>query len=130
MPKADWFYGNPGSNKYNISEHVRHSLWFNGYRSVWFECTRHQSPYEGKLFWHDQQMELVWEPRQYLLLKLPQYDEYVVHGLSMVLGFKPQFRYRDDAGRTAVEWRRVDLKARQEELERAGAADLEVLKPR
>jgi hypothetical protein len=75
-------------------------------------------------------MELIWEPQQYVLLKLSEYDEYVVNGLSTNLGFKPRFKYRDDAGRLTVEWRRGDLKARYEELKGAGVADLEVLKPR
>ena len=130
MPEAEWFYGNPGSNKYDISEHVRQSLWINGYRTAWFDCTKDQPPYEGRLLWRDQPIELVWEPRQYVLLKFPQYDEYITRGLSVVLGFKPLFRYRDNDGRITVEWRRVGLKARQEELEQANVADLEVLKPR
>ncbi len=130
MPKADWFHNNPGSNKYDISEHVRHSLWSNGYQSAWFECTRHESPHEGVLLWHGQRMDLVWEPQHFVLLKQPEYDDYVVNGLSVVLSFKPRFRYRDEAGRTVVEWRRGDLQARLEELEGAGVADLQVLKPR
>jgi len=116
MPLAEWFFSNPGSNKYDISEAVRRSFWFRGFGMAWFDATKADPPYVGQLEWRDQLMELEWEPRQFVILRLPQDDPAVVDGLTSLLGFKPAFRYQNAQGHTVVEWRKVGLAQRQQEL--------------
>jgi hypothetical protein len=126
MPENAWFYGNPGANAYDISEHVRRSLWFMGYRQAWFDCTQADPPYAGTLRWRDQELTVEWEPRQYLIVRLQRDDKDIVQGFSAILGFQPQFQYQDSDGRSVFEWRRIGLKARAEEL--TGMAGVENLK--
>lgn len=116
MPLAEWFYSNPGANNYDISEAVRRSFWFRGFGMAWFDATKAIPPYTGQLEWLGQIMELEWEPRQYVILRLSKDDPLAVEGLSSLLGFKPAFRYQDAQGRAVVEWRKVGLAARQAEL--------------
>ncbi len=122
MPLAEWFYSNPGSNKYDISEAVRRSFWFRGFGMAWFDATKADPPYAGQLEWREQIMELEWEPRQFAILRMLKDDPVAVDGLSSLLGFKPAFRYQDAQGRAVAEWRKVGLAARQREL--AAMADV------
>jgi hypothetical protein len=116
MPENAWFYGNPGSNAYDVSEHVRRSLWFTGYRQAWFDCTRAESPYSGMVRWREQEFPIEWESGRYLVAWLEREDKEIVRGFSTILGIKPLLQYQDADGRTAVEWRRTGQAARAEEL--------------
>ena len=116
MPLAEWFFSSPGSNKYDISEAVRRSFWFRGFGHAWFDSTKADPPYVGQLEWRDQLMGLEWEPRQFVILRMPKDDPIAVDGLASLLGFKPAFRYLDAQGHTVAEWRKVGLAQRQQEL--------------
>jgi hypothetical protein len=123
MPENTWFYGDPGTNAYNISEHIRQSLWLAGYREAWFDCTKTDPPYAGTLRWLNQAISIEWEPRQWLIAKLVHNDNYIVKGLSTILGFKPQIEYENAEGRTVFEWRRTGLSARTGELAHKAEVD-------
>ncbi len=116
MPDNGWFYDHPGANAHDITEHVRRSLWIMGYRQAWFDCTEADPPYAGEMRWRDQVFPMEWQPRQYLIVRLARDDKEIVHAFSTLLGFRPQFGYEDESGRSVVEWRRTGYAGRAEEL--------------
>lgn len=118
-----WFETPPGTNLFDITEHLRQSFWRYGLGTAWFTATRAESPYQAEARWTDMIFHMEWVPTQYVLLRMPRDEQTVSDAFSVVLGFKPTFRYTDGDD-TVIEWRRVNRAARWNELVVAGQADL------
>lgn len=118
-----WFETTPGTNTFDIGEHVRQSFWRYGLGSAWFTATSATAPYRAEARWNDLTFSFEWVPNQYITLRMPHYDKAVEDAFSMVLGFKPTFRYADGDD-NLVEWRKTERAARWNELVEAGQPNL------
>ncbi len=118
-----WFETPPGTNLFDITEHLRQSFWRYGLGTAWFTATRAEPPYTAEARWNDITFHMEWTPTQYVILKLPRPESQVIDAFSVVLGFKPTFRYTDGED-TVVEWRRVERAARWNQLVERGQPNL------
>lgn len=118
-----WFETTPGTNTFDITEHIRQSFWRYGLGTAWFKATRASAPYAAEARWNDLRFSFEWVPQQYLILRLPHAEKTVENAFSLVLGFKPLFRY-SDGDDNVVEWRVADRAARWNELVERGQANL------
>ena len=110
-----WFDTTPGTNTFDIGEHIRLSFWRYGLGTAWFKATSAVPPYMAEARWNDISFHFEWVPQQYLILRLPHAEKTVEDAFGLVLGFKPVFRY-SDGNETVVEWRKADRAARWNEL--------------
>jgi len=118
-----WFETTPGTNTFDITEHIRQSFWRYGLGSAWMKATRAEAPYAAEARWNDVHFSFEWTPQQYLILRMPHTEKTVEDAFSLVLGFKPLFRYTD-GDENVIEWRVVDRAARWNELVENGQANL------
>src|SRR5438067_209912 len=110
-----WYETNPGMNLYDISEHLRQSLWRYGLGTAWVQATRAEPPYTAEGRWHDVLFSLEWAPQQYVILRMSANEKDIEQAISTVLGFKPLFRYTDGV-QQVYEWRQAERAARWNEL--------------
>ncbi len=118
-----WFETTPGTNTFDITEHIRQSFWRYGLGTAWFKATRAEPPYTAEGRWDDLTFHFEWLPQQYLILRLPEAEKTVEDAFNLVLGFKPVFRY-SDGDDLVIEWRRTGRAARWNELVQRGQPDL------
>ena len=121
-----WFF-NPPPSRSAIENEVRLSFWRVGLGAVWFTCAKESAPIECAGFWGEKEFALEWEPKNYLLLKMPAPDQDVLSAFERVLKRKALAAYRNDAGKVVVEWRAKNSDARFDELKAGGVKDLERL---
>ena len=118
-----WYETPPGANTFDISEHLQQSFWRYGLGTAWFKATRAQPPYTAEARWGDVTFNVEWVPQRYVIVRLPGDEAAIENAFTMVLGFKPVFRYRDNS-QTVVEWRQSERAARWNELVEKGVPDL------
>jgi hypothetical protein len=70
-----WFETTPGTNTFDITEHIRQSFWRYGLGTAWFKATRATAPYAAEARWNDLHFQFEWVPQQYLILRLPHAEK-------------------------------------------------------
>ena len=124
---ATWFFTQFPPSRHGIENALRLAFWKAGYGEIWFSCTKDAPPYECVGNWHKQDFTIEWEPKNYLFLKMKDPDEELLDAFQRMVKHKALAAYKDPSGRVVVEWRVNDAPARIQELETAGAAELERL---
>jgi hypothetical protein len=124
---ATWFFTQFPPSRHGIENALRLAFWKAGYGEIWFSCTKDAPPYECVGTWHKQDFTIEWEPKNYLFLKMKDADEELLDAFQRMVKHKALAAYKDTSGRVVVEWRVKDAPARIQELETAGAPELERL---
>ncbi|MBI3536674.1 MAG: hypothetical protein HY070_03795 [Chloroflexi bacterium] len=123
---SNWFTMNFPPSRHAIENELRLALWSTGFSQVWITCTKAESPFECQGLWHDQSFQVEWEPRQYVLLKMPEPNQNVLEAFEKILKHRALAAYKQD-GAVVVEWRARDADRRYAELANAGANELQRL---
>ena len=123
---TSWFFANVPASRYAIENQVRWGFWRAGFGQVYLTCTKDQAPYTLEGRWGNKRFAIEWEPKNFLLLKLPSADDAVLQMCQRALGHKALAAYKTDAG-VVVEWRGKDFDARYKELQTSGVQELQRL---
>ncbi len=123
---ARWLFKQYPPSRYVIESDLRMTFWHSGAARMWFTCIKETPPFKCQGFWGDEEFELEWEPRKYLLLKMRAPNQNLLTLFENVLRHKALAAYRN-GNQVIVEWRVQDADARFAELQASGVAELERL---
>ncbi len=107
-----WFYNTPENNPFLIAERVRTNFWDARFGGLWLDTVRAEPPILMRGTYNGSDVEMEWQPGQWLILRAKPASEALAQGVTNVIGFKPAFKYGDPHGYTAWEWHLGDLKTR------------------
>lgn len=107
-----WFYAQRRLSPGAAIEDLRHELWAGGYYNVWLRLANTEPPYRVKGWYGVEAFELEFEPRQYVVIRAAQENEWLLKGMARTLGMKPHFQYQDKQGHFVTEWRMAGREAR------------------
>ncbi len=119
-----WFYSEPESDPYLISERLNGTFWQARIVSIYWRCLRAEPPLRAVGYSGQHQLELEWVPGQWASLKAPA--DFDLMGLAEqitrgVLAMPAALTYRDAEGRQVVEWHADGGRRRWSEIQgRAG----------
>lgn len=124
---ANWFFDHLPPSPSAIENELRLSFWKTGYDEMWFSCTKGEPPYECIGLWQGKKFTVEWDTGNYLMLKMAAPDKDLLTAFERALRHRALVAYKDGNGGVVVEWRAKGGTARVQELENAGAKDLERL---
>jgi hypothetical protein len=124
---TSWFFTRFPPTRHGIENELRLAFWKAGYGQMWFSCTKDAPPYECVGHWHANDFTIEWEPQNYLLLKMKDANEDLLDAFQRMIKHKALAAYKNGGGSVVVEWRVKDADARVQELQDAGAKELERL---
>ena len=112
-----WFYNTPENSPYLIAERVRTNFWDARFGGLWLDTVRAEPPILMRGTYNGSDVEMEWQPGQWLILRAKPASEALAQGVTNVIGFKPAFKYDDPHGHTAWEWHLGDLKTRWQTIQ-------------
>ncbi len=123
-----WFAKKLPASRHGIENAVRLAFWAGGFADMWITCNDAEAPIKCQGLWKStESFTMEWVPMDYFLLRMKQPKEEILTAFERVLGHRALVAYREANGEVVVEWRARGAAARYEELERAGAKELERL---
>ena len=111
-----WFYAQRQLTPGATVEKMRQDLWSYGFYNAWFTLTKKEPPYTASGLWGTDKIEIEFEPRQFLIIRLPKENEWVKTAFTRALGMAPHFWYQDKDGQV-YEWRMADRDGRWQAMQ-------------
>lgn len=112
-----WFFNTPESNKYLLAERIRTSLWDARFGGIWLDTVRETAPFKMAGTYQNGEVELEWQPRQWLVLRTDPANEDLMRGVGNLLRLQPAFQYVDPRGATTWEWHTGDINERWQTIQ-------------
>ena len=101
---ATWFYHQPETNAYLLSERVNSTFWEARLGGVWLSVERAEPPFRMAGHYNGARVTLEWEPAKWIRLATNPPAPWLAHGLGNILRRKPTLRYETPEGFGAWEW--------------------------
>lgn len=116
---ATWFYDDPERIPYYLEERVNQNFWQARVYDIWLDATSAEPPFRMSGTWRDQTVEIEWQPKKYLTLRLTGEAEAddLVQGISRMLALEPSCSYEDTNDHFCVEWHASGAMERWQEIQ-------------